>query len=934
MSGHQNELYFLNNGGEMGKLTREKNWGQTPLGEPDTWPQSLRTMVSVMLENPFGMYIAWGENHIQLYNDAYTQILGSIKHPDALGNSAKETFGAVWNIVEPMFKKVFRGESVSHLESMYIINRNGFDEECYFDFSFSPIRQENGEVGGILVTVLETTSKKKAEQASIDNEVKFRTLADNIPNLAWMAKEDGYIYWYNKRWYDYTGSTAADMEGWGWQSVHHPDHLENVLAKWKIAISAGNPFEMIFPLRAADGTYKPFLTQALPMHNEAGEIYQWFGTNTDISEQQKAEAAIKESEERFRNMAEDSDIFIAVADETSSAIYFNKAYAKVTGRPMEDLLQFGWADLIHGDDRELFVNNYLSAFEKKIPFVGELRILNHAKEYRWMLVKATVRTHNDGSFAGYISSGIDITELKVTQNALKSSEQRFKNLVQQAPVPMVILRGPKHKIEIANAIVERRWGYGKDDFSNKTLSDIFPVIRQQEHSVLLDQVYTTGKSFREYESEVYFKDEDEFKTCFFDFEYAPLLEDDGTVSGIITTIIDVTDHVKARQAIEKSEEKFRLLADSMPQFVWTSDVNGNLNYFNQSVFDYAGLSLEQIEKDGWIKVVHPDDRDANIQAWTESISIGKNFLLEHRFRRYDGEYRWQLSRAIPQFNEQGVIQMWVGTSTDIEDQKNFTKELERKVSERTAQVAKNIIELEKMNKELQSFAYISSHDLQEPLRKIQIFSAQILETEAANLSDSGKDRFRRMQNSANRMQTLIEDLLTYSRTGTAEKSFEKCDLNKIIDDVKEEMQDELFQKKAIIKLTGECHVYVIPFQFRQLLYNLISNSIKFAKANQQPLIEINCVKEKGSFINNDKLVADAYYWHINFSDNGIGFEDQYNERIFEVFQRLHGKKEYHGTGIGLAIVKKIVENHGGIVTAKGEVDKGATFNIYLPEQII
>lgn len=934
MSGHQNELYFLNNGGEMGKLIREKNWGQTPLGEPETWPQSLRTMVSVMLETPFGMYIAWGENHIQLYNDAYRPILGSTKHPYALGNSTKETFSEIWHIIEPMFKGVLKGQPVGFPDFMLPLNRNGFEEECYFDFSYSPIRQENGDVGGILATVIETTNKKKAETALSESEIKFRTLADNIPNLAWMANADGYIYWYNKRWYDYTGSTAADMEGWGWQSVHHPEHLEHVLNKWKNAIAEGKPFEMIFPLKAANGTYKPFLTQALPMHNEAGEIYQWFGTNTDISEQQKTAELIKESEERFRNMAEDSDIFIAVADETSNAIYFNRAWVKFTGRPMQDLLQFGWVDLVHEDDRENFVTHYLDAFEKRLPWAQECRVLKCTEEYRWMLIKGTVRSHSDGTFAGYISSGIDITELKITQNALKNSEQRFKILVQQAPVPMVILRGPEHKIEITNAIVERRWGYGKVDFSNKTLSDIFPVIRQQEHSVLLDQVYKTGKSFREYESEVYFKDEDEFKTCFFDFEYAPLLEDDGTVSGIITTIIDVTDHVQARQAIEKSEEKFRLLADSMPQFVWTSDVNGNLNYFNQSVLDYAGLSLEQIEKDGWIKIVHPDDRDANIQAWTESISIGKNFLLEHRFRRYDGEYRWQLSRAIPQFNEQGVIQMWVGTSTDIEDQKNFTKELERKVSERTAQVAKNIIELEKMNKELQSFAYISSHDLQEPLRKIQIFSAQILETEAANLSDNGKDRFRRMQNSANRMQTLIEDLLTYSRTGTAEKSFEKCDLNKIIDDVKEEMQDELFQKKANIKLTGECHVYVIPFQFRQLLYNLISNSIKFAKANQQPLIEINCVKEKGSFINNDKLVADAYYWHINFSDNGIGFEDQYNERIFEVFQRLHGKKEYHGTGIGLAIVKKIVENHGGIVTAKGEVDKGATFNIYLPEQII
>ena len=933
MNGYPNELYFLNNGGEMGQLTRDKNWEESPLGNPATWPSSLRTMVSVMLENPFGMYIAWGEEHIQLYNDAYRPILGSTKHPHALGNSAKETFAEIWHIIEPMFKGVLRGEPVRFPDFMLPLNRNGFEEECYFDFSYSPIRQEDGTVGGILVTVLETTNKKNAEHALVESEEKFRTLADNIPNLAWMANADGWIYWYNKRWYEYTGTGAADMEGWGWQSVHDPNKLDGVLVEWKDSIEKGKPFEMVFPIKCYDGTFRPFLTRVLPMRNKEGAIHRWFGTNTDIDKQKKAEAALKESEERFRNMAEDSDIFIAVADDTGNAIYFNSVWVKFTDRPMQDLLRFGWTDLIHEDDRLSFVNNYLAAFEKRLPWAQECRVLKEKDEYRWMLVKGSVRSHADGAFAGYISSGVDITELKAAQSALKSSENRFKNLVKQAPVPMVILRGPEHKIEIANAVVEKRWGYGEVDFSNKTISDLFPVLRQHDHKVLLDQVYKTGKSFREYESEVYFKEEEGFKTNYFDFEYAPLMEEDGSVSGIITTIIDVTEHVEARQAIEKSEEKFRLLADSMPQHIWTSDINGNLNYYNQSVYDYSGLTPEQVDKDGWIQIVHPDDREENIKTWNESVTTGKNFLMEHRFRRHDGVFRWQLSRAIPQLDEHGTIQMWVGTSTDIEDQKNFAQELERQVNERTRQIAKNNIELEKMNKELQSFAYISSHDLQEPLRKIQIFSAQILESEVANLSDSGKDRFRRMQNSANRMHTLIEDLLAYSRTGTAEKSFEQYDLTKIVDDVKEEMQEELFQQKVIIEMSGECNVNVISFQFRQLLYNLISNAIKFTKPNQQPHIKIDCVKEKGINFKDERLLPNANYWHISFSDNGIGFEDQYNQKIFEVFQRLHGKKEYQGTGIGLAIVKKIVENHAGIITAKGEVDKGATFDIYLPEQI-
>ena len=148
---------------------------------------------------------------------------------------------------------------------------------------------------------------------------------------------------------------------------------------------------------------------------------------------------------------------------------------------------------------------------------------------------------------------------------------------------------------------------------------------------------------------------------------------------LVGTCRDITSEKRFQQQLEEREQKFRLLADSMPQLVWTSDLKGNLNYFNQSVYDYSGLSPEQIDKEGWLQIVHPDDREANIKAWVKTIATGDDFIFEHRFRKHDGEYRWQLSRAIPQKDEHGKIQMWVGTSTDIEDQKTFTQELEKQV---------------------------------------------------------------------------------------------------------------------------------------------------------------------------------------------------------------------------------------------------------------
>ena len=254
----------------------------------------------------------------------------------------------------------------------------------------------------------------------------------------------------------------------------------------------------------------------------------------------------------------------------------------------------------------------------------------------------------------------------------------------------------------------------------------------------------------------------------------------------------------------------------------------------------------------------------------------------------------------------------------------------KELASQYAAIEKHADELKKKNMELDAFTYISSHDLQEPLRKIQTFANLIMSNEYANLSEDGKTKFDRILYACNRMRELINSLLTFSRATLVDRRYETVDLNTIINDVKEALHENLNDIGATITTDFHDTAKIIPFQFVQLMENLIHNAIKFAKTETPLEITIKSRLVNGPDLQIENLSTAVNYCHISFGDNGIGFEPQHSEKIFGVFQKLHGRDVYEGTGIGLAIVKKIVENHNGHINAIGEPMQGATFNIYIP----
>ncbi len=316
-----------------------------------------------------------------------------------------------------------------------------------------------------------------------------------------------------------------------------------------------------------------------------------------------------------------------------------------------------------------------------------------------------------------------------------------------------------------------------------------------------------------------------------------------------------------------------------------------------------------------------------------------NYELTHVFPDIGKKTMLLNARRIEQkvSDKQLVLLAFTDITEITRKRKAETKGLEDIISLRTSALrdsnialAGRNIALQKMIKELETFTFISSHDLQEPLRKIRNFASTLLKEEKKNLSASGQDYLQRMSESVKRMQRLIEDLLTYSRAKDATHSLEETDLNKVIAGVVAEFDDALKEKKGIVTADGLCQLAIIPFQFRQLMQNLLSNSIKFAHGKRPLRIAISSSSGIGSSFDNDALEPNVVYCRLSVTDNGIGFDPIYKDRIFEVFQRLHEYEEYNGTGIGLAICKRIVENHQGVICATGVLGKGTQIDIYIP----
>jgi PAS domain S-box-containing protein len=404
----------------------------------------------------------------------------------------------------------------------------------------------------------------------------------------------------------------------------------------------------------------------------------------------------------------------------------------------------------------------------------------------------------------------------------------------------------------------------------------------------------------------------------------PRRDDSGRIACWFGTCTDIDDQKRVQEEFRRSEERFRLLSEAIPHKVWMADSRGDVHYISHLWIDYSGLTFEQAKGRGWLQTVHPDDREATVEQWARIVEQGGYLEVEQRLRRgADGVYRWHLVRGAPLRDETGEIVQWIGTATDIDDQRRQADLLERLVRERTS-------ELQRSNRQLEEFASVASHDLQEPLRKIQAFGDRLHAKCGPVLGKQGREYLERILNSAARMRNLINDLLTFSRVATGSAPFVPVDLEAVAREVASDLEGLIQQTGGNVELGPLPMIHADPLQIRQLFQNLIGNGLKFHYPDKSPVVRVTARAVDGP-----EIIAGQPgipWYEIAIEDNGIGFEEIYLDRIFQVFQRLHGRRDYEGTGMGLAICREIVERHHGRITARSTPGQGATFLVILPAQ--
>lgn len=658
---------------------------------------------------------------------------------------------------------------------------------------------------------------------------------------------------------------------------------------------------------------------------------------TLLATEQLSIQKIREERSQFYHLLMNAPAMVAVLKgrehvfELANPIYMQAVgpHRQVLGKPVREALpevvEQGFIDILDGvyDSGEPFYGNEVPIrLDKKQNAGPETAFFN--------FIYNPIRS-DSGKTEGIFVHAVDITELVVAKKRSEESEKRFRSFVLNSPSPIGIYVGREMRIQTANDAVLKAWEKDKSVIG-KTFREALPELEGQPYYDILDKVYTTGIPYEANEERVLLMRNGELAPTYWNFSYTPLRNEFDEIYGVMNTATEVTELVTAKKQLLAAEETLRSAIGIAELGTWQINLETGLVTYDDRIIDWFGLPENGTDLETVISRLDPSHRERVAAAVSKAIETHGMYDAEYTvLNPHSQKERMLHARGKVIMDEAGRPMLLNGICRDITLQKQTEKELARQVEERTYELQKANEELNTVNDNLKQFVYVASHDLQEPLRKIHMFS-DILKKKTVDSPDPSTNVYlNKISQASRRMTALIKDLLEFSRAESNEHSFSAVDLSAVVRNIIEDYEVLIQQKSAYVDVSSLPVIRAIPLQMNQLFFNLVGNALKFSRPGVAPHIRIDCREMSPAEVARfDKLEPGRQYARISISDNGIGFDQKFAEQIFVIFQRLHARDEFEGTGIGLALCKKIAENHDGIIYAEGRETEGATFNVILP----
>ncbi|WP_247235218.1 PAS domain S-box protein [Telluribacter sp. SYSU D00476] len=888
--------------------------------------------LTLLMQLPIAVGVFRGNEYtIELANDLALELWGKTRQ-EVMHKPAFEVFPELLSqgFDQILYRVVCEGESYKAKEQPVELIRNGVKETLYINFSYDPLRNEKGVIEGFIGTGTDVTELVLARKYRDETyyQLRFRAAvleaqSEATPDGVLIVDTRGKILLHNRRFAEIWDIPQSVLD-------HQDDFaaVEYAMAKLDDPQAFMTRINHLYNSNEAK-SYDEILFRdgrviernGVPVVADDGASYGWAWYFRDITERKKQEALRRTILESLPQMA-------WTARPTGEVDYLNERWYEYTGQTEPEALGSGWTNVLSLGVEAEVLDKWKYSLEHGVPYEVELQYRRRDGEYRWHITRAVpIREGND--IVQWVGTCTDIHEFIELQSSLKLQSRVLESMEEGVSVS-----DENGFIFFTNTAEDRMFGYEPGELVGQhvTVQNAYtPEENQKKVTYVLAHIQEHGYWNGEWHNRR--KD----GTDFYTYSHITSIESGGKTM-LVCVQRDITKEKQDKEAINYQNLLFRTMTDNATATLFMMDKTGYCTFMNVGGEKMFGFTQKEIRQKPLHYLIHhhrPDGSFYPMEDCPIDRALPENFdVRAHRdlFFRKDGTSFPVTCAASPIFDENGVPVSTVIEVRDITLEIEAEQALRRSAEELEQLVQKRTEELRVVNEQLQQFAYAASHDLQEPLRKISFFLDLLQSNLGSALDERNAQIIERIQATTGRMRALIHNLLDYSNATLGTTTFGEVDINQLVEEVVSDLEATVIEKNAVLDIQRLPVMNGDERQLRQLFHNLIGNALKYSKPDVAPEVVVRCTTLYGKETGLPLPAAEQQkkFYFITVRDNGIGFEQKDADKIFNVFTRLHSKVEYKGTGVGLSIVRKVVENHKGYVTAESELDEGATFKVYLP----